>query len=396
VGSWVSGSLFSYPDCASVPVFFNLPRLNVELPPYRTEGDNNTELINEFVDSLENKVGLVVFVDERVEGEPRRKPQFIPLRTIKIRGKPDFGGGMIHVEFELGKYVSYAADNSIENYDKAIRESLAAHPRMNIRECAYISIGPPYNGRIMIQKDKEKNDDAWQSIIYQLGRLKTLREQMFNRENKFFPSMYDPFESTIFIRITNLHDITSKKRIEPQVIYDGMTGYIVKSGCNYRLNMLFSHPRRTSSEIRRTYHQAIFSSSIINGIGKTRIPLNFRYDRRAINFSINRVYRDTWASISLEGKQAKTETTTMEIKGVRLPNLHILVKIQKARWLTYFLPVIFAFSTLLSSMHQQLAELVVSVIPALTSYQSEIGIFCGFVGTGISTYLLFTLYHKLT
>jgi hypothetical protein len=32
VGSWVSGSLFSYPDCASVPVFFNLPRLNVELP----------------------------------------------------------------------------------------------------------------------------------------------------------------------------------------------------------------------------------------------------------------------------------------------------------------------------------------------------------------------------
>jgi uncharacterized protein YydD (DUF2326 family) len=32
VGSWVSGWLFSYPDCASVPVFFNLPRLNVELP----------------------------------------------------------------------------------------------------------------------------------------------------------------------------------------------------------------------------------------------------------------------------------------------------------------------------------------------------------------------------
>jgi peptidoglycan/xylan/chitin deacetylase (PgdA/CDA1 family) len=34
VGSWVSGWLFSYPDCASVPVFFNLPRLNVELPNY--------------------------------------------------------------------------------------------------------------------------------------------------------------------------------------------------------------------------------------------------------------------------------------------------------------------------------------------------------------------------
>jgi hypothetical protein len=56
VGSWVSGSLFSYPDCASVPVFFNLPRLNVELPdepePSKTVDNLGDDLGNDVSDDL--------------------------------------------------------------------------------------------------------------------------------------------------------------------------------------------------------------------------------------------------------------------------------------------------------------------------------------------------------
>jgi hypothetical protein len=298
---------------------------------------------------------------------------------------------MLVVEFELGDYVNYSDDNKVTRYNSVIEE-LAARPRSNTEDSAYISIGPPFDGRIITEKNVEADDDAWQSIVDRLGRLNDLPRRS---DNKFSPSSINPFERVMFFRVVNLERLPRKKVIPMKELNLSESGYEIKGGGNYRLNLLFYYPKRPHADVRRSKIVTYLNSEFINGIASTEISLNFRYDRRHIDFVVDRVFETIWTVISLSVAGPRTETVSKDDMPVSTPSPRLMLKIKASRLVSVLAPVIFALATIISTLNVQVSTWIVGFLPSLSASKDLIAAASAVIGSVIATVLLFYLYRKL-
>ena len=362
---------------------FRFPYDSKWLPsPYR----DSPEKQNKFVDSLKDKNALIVFVDERTDGEPRRNQRFFPIRAGKINGSPKLQEGlMLQIEFTLGDYVLYQDNNSVNKYHAEI-ETLAARPRYHVDDCAYVSIGPDHKDRIATQDQPGKDDNAWKSIVDWLGQLNsTVR----GKQNSFTPIPTDPFEKAMFFRIVGLEQLSPKRKaVKSATFLDNESGYELADNKNYRLNLLFYSPRRPHPSVQHSKISARIDSEFVKGIGKLDIPLNFRYDERHIDFLTDRVFTDTWANITL----AATNGSASEgHERIVTPEPALLIKIRATKW-AIAAPILFILATIISSLNEELAGFFATTRPHL---KDPISSALAIVGYIVSTALLFYLYRKL-
>jgi len=352
-----------------------------------------------FWNMLAGKSALIVYVDERMEGQPRRTQRFYPLRLGTIRNAPaeraEVGGGVVHVEFELGPYVFYGdtAQKRSENAEAYQRELMAleARPRLRRDDSAYISIGPGFEGRIHSKQHPDEDDDAWQSVVSILGDLENAPPPV--SRNPHMPKFESPFKNAMFYAVLSLKDLRRKKLVPLESILNGDSGFSLHPSCNYRFDLLFYHPHRPPPAVRRSKIQAVFTPDAISGVGPTTIPLNFRYDRRPIHFVTSRVMDSTWAQLNL-CVEPPSDDNTDQPRAVA-PEPTFLMKVNVGRREKYLAPAGFATFTAVAALGSALSEWASTTFPNLADSQKELALLLPIIGTLGATWILFRQYGRL-
>jgi hypothetical protein len=345
-----------------------------------------------FAELLSGRSAMIVFVDERTEGEPRRPQRFFPIRTARILSPALTKGGMLTINFQLADYVSYENDEAVAKYD-AVIQSLAARPRPNIDDCAYVSIGPTFAGRIQTESESAKDDDAWQSTIERIGRLDKLPSSPV--ANRYIPLRIDPFERAMFFRVVDLTEIGAKKAVPITNLLNGEAGYQVRGSRNYRLQLLFYHPKRPHQDVRHSFIRVALTSEVVHAIGATQIPLNFRYDRRYVDFITDRVFGDVWTSLSLQPVPPASAPSIPADEVVVTPAPTLLIRIKQTRWVSIVAPVAFAISTIIATLGPQFAKVFTTYFPGLATYTEPVAAAIAVLGSTSATLILFLIYGRL-
>lgn len=353
--------------------------------PYR----DSKQHMEDFADLLAGKDAMIVYVDDRTEGDPRRSQCFLPIRTATILSPALTKGGMIHMQFALGDYVVYDDDDATTKYDGVIK-TLASRPRPNLEDCAYVSIGPTYRGRIQVQADPASDDDAWQSTIERLGRVDRLP---FNRlSNPLAPPATNPFARAMFLRVVNLEELSSNNPLNLKELLHDEAGFELRGSRNYRLNLLFYYPSTPHYLVRRSSIQVDLTSDFLHGIGSTLIPLNFRYDRRHIDFVTDRVFSDVWTSITLRTVEPPSSAESLTHPLVVAPSPSFLVRIKQTRWVSIVAPIAFATATIAAALSDRFAALLASPLGIPVATLSPI---IAILASGTATFILFYMYGRL-
>jgi hypothetical protein len=346
------------------------------------------------------KTALVVFVHERMEGQPRRSQQFFPIRKATILGQPGdmtaVEGGMILVRFLLEDYVQYgtSGDELKERCERYNREilSLEARPRLTRVESAYMSMGPSFDGRISTSSDPRDDDQAWQSIVSVLGDLQTYSN--LASSNPHAPEFPSPFTNAAFFRIAGLDDLSRKKELSLSPVFNGDSGYTLQGSRNYRLRLTFYHPLRPSGFVRHSRVAATFASDEVMPVGPTDIPLNFRYDHRHFDFITTQVFYESWAGLSLRIEPPSDAPKSEELQVVA-PQPSFMLHLHVNRFLQLLAPFAFGVFAAVATLATQISAALVAAVPAWASYGATLSAAISITATIGSTSILYYLYRKL-
>ncbi len=368
--------------------------------PYKSEtlADITRNHAYEFCAQLAHKPALIVFTDERVKGEPRRSPNFLPIRAAVITAA-ELHGELVQIEFTLSDYVSYPdPGRDALAYDQFVK-SLPYHPTLNRDDCAYIALGPKYEGQIRTEHASENDDAAWESTVSIVGDLRSYSPFICNQP--YFPTIPNPFQYAMFYRLHALKNLKTGDEVpiqsqlgtgqDPQ----GDSGYLLESDTQYRLGLLFFVPKRPESQVRQSQVEVKVSpESVLTAIGQTEIPLNFTYDHRNVDFATARTFEDARGSIALSISSpdaAKTDERTQPMA----PSPLLLVKVQSNRTTFWFAAGILFLGTFASSLRDPLSELIAAAFPALAGGKTGISVGLGFAGSILTTGAVYYLYHSL-
>jgi hypothetical protein len=364
--------------------------------PYQSQ-----EQIGGFCARLEGKPALIVFSDERVKGEPRRSPSFLPIRTAKIT-KAELHGELVQIEFVLSHYVSYTDKNkAVEKYDRDIK-TLRYRPRLNPVDCFYISLGPTFVPLATPESVSDNDDRDWQNTV---GVIADLRAYVtFNRRrgvNHAFPEVPNPFQYAMFYRVSGLTDLKTGQDVPLQsklVVkgeHESDSGFMLQSDAEYRLGLLFFVPKHPESEVRRSKVQIKLSpDKALTAIGQTEIPLNFSYDNRNIDFSTARTFEDQRGSIALS-IVAPSATSADDPKQPMAPAPVFLVRIKANRFLFGVAAGIFLIGGAASSLRDPLSKVIAAAVPALKGSEAAISVALGLIGSLMTTGVVYYLYRGL-
>jgi hypothetical protein len=358
------------------------------LPPTYRSREKATELCG----LLANIPALIVFTDERIEGEPRRCQNFLPIRAAVIDGAPEMRGDMLHIEFKLTDYVFYPDDDAIKNSDAEIK-NLKARPKLKREDCSYVSIGPTYIGRIQTETDPKNDNQAWQSTVRVIGNLRRLFLGI--KANPNLPNYPSPFKLAMFYRVESLIHLKTQNQVALDTILERDSGYRLDSNQNYRLNLLFYAPTRPEPEVRASKIQAkLTTKELLAGVGETEIPLNFRYDSRHIDLITSRVFEDTWGSIALAIANPQ-QGTLPEDRQVVAPAPMFLVRVVADRFAQIAAPLLFAFAAAAGSLNTVIAKWIAGLNPAFQSSEVGFSVLFALIGSAGTTGVMYYLYRKL-
>ena len=365
------------------------PYRTVWLPgPYQT-GDKPQE----FCGLIKDKTAVIVFTDERVKGEPRRSPHFLPIRAVKITNA-ELHGDLIQIEFELGDYVSYpmGQPDVAEGYDRGITK-LAYRPRLNIKNCSYLGLGPQDKAGIRFETDASRDDAAWHGIISVLGDLRAWAP--FKCTDADWPAIPNPFTYAMFYRIGDLTNLKTNKQVALQPLTFGQAGsaggigFPLDSDTQYRLGLLFFCPKQPVTKVRESKLEVKLSpEQALTPISPVQIPLNFSYDNRDLVFTTVRTFEHLRGSISFsitnpDGDNADERTRAMA------PAPMFQIKVQANRPLFWLAAGAFFIGSVVSANSESIAKLLPS--DSATLIQTILAI----VGSAIATFAFYWLYRTL-
>lgn len=379
-----------------------------------------------FCANVVGKPALVVFSEERAEGEPRRPQKFVPIRFVQIEKQPHVDGGTIHIEFILGDYVRYENDakKSLDQYNAEI-QTLVARPQLSRADSAYFSFAralPSIKG----VADPNQDDNAWQQIVTILSALreylplKKEKDEKGNPPDRSLPSYPNPFADVMFFRVQSLkklntplieqlqaglaqrlgrqREIEAHREVPIRIVLENDSGYELESSTNYRLSLLFRVAQRPSPTVRRSKIIANLPKDMLTGVGSTEILLNFRYDLRHIDFVTARVYDNTWCSLSLQMVSPSSDKEPGKINEqvvAGAPAPLFLIKIKADRFAQIGAPILFGISSAIASLNTVGAQLLTGATKDHTPQELLISLIMGFAGSLGTTLTLYYLYRKL-
>ena len=333
------------------------------------------------------KPALIVFTDERVQGEPRRASKFLPIRTAVIT-MANLHGKFIQIELRLLDYVRYNNSNEeVESYHQFI-QSLPFHPRLSLTNSAYVSLGPTYDRIIHTEKSTVNDDRAWESVVRILCNLRDFA--LFSLPSSF-PPIPNPFEHAMFFRVSSLRNIKTKEEIELQE----NSGFALRSNAQYTLGLVFYAPKHSTSLVRRSSLEAKLSpETAIKPIGQTQIPLNFSYDVRNIAFATPRTYENLHGSISFSIVSPSTRLNDEEVHPIA-PAPIFLVSIGAERLHLILAGILFLIGSVMASLREPLSAIVVKMWPALPLDTTQMSFVFGALGSLLTTVVMLGLYRSV-
>ncbi len=369
---------------------------------YKSQRSASSDGPEDFCNSLkhDSKRALIVFTDERVQGEPRRNPNYLPLRAANIT-TADLHGEFIQIEFALSDYVYYAnPDTDPSGYNQFI-QSLTFRPRLNPRHSAYIALGPAYDGRIRTASQPSEDDEAWQSTIKIIG---TLRDHApFSFAGTSFPPIPNPFEHAMFYRLLALrslrtgqnvpiHSSLGSNRGRPQD-----SGYRLRSDAQYSLGLLFYSPKRPASHVRRSKLGVTLNpDKALTPIGATKIPLNFSYDIRNFDLATARTFENLSGSISLSIESPSDKEHAKRDQPMAIaPAPILLVEIRANRFGLFLAAIVFLIGSVMATLREPLAKIIVAAFPDQELDADLISVVLGGLGSAITTGVILILYRSV-
>lgn len=350
---------------------------------------------------------LVVFVDERVQGEPRRTPRFLPIRTAAIISA-ELHGDLIQIEFKMGDYVCY--DNpatDVKSFNEFI-QSLPYRPHLNPTRSAYVALGQTYQGRIHTEKSANRDPDkAWQSIVRVIS---TMREYATFSVPSRFPPIPNPFENTMFYRVQGLLNLKNGKEVELQSALQignktapqsndvhAPSGFRLRGNAQYALELAFYSTQHPTSVVRgSSIEVALKPETVLIPIGQTKIPLDFSYDIRRVLFATPRTFENLRASISL-AMTSSSAITDSEDQQPMAPAPSFLVTLASSRILLFVAAIAYFFGSLLVSapLRDFLSNLIVARFPDLGLDSTTLSFLLGGLGSAVTTAVIVVLYRSV-
>ena len=367
--------------------------------PYRKfwlPGSYETENSEVFASQLEGKQALIVFTDERVKGEPRRSPNFLPLRSATIT-RAEMHGDLIQIAFALGEYVHYRdGQPDTDAYDRFIKD-LPYRPRLNRESCAYVALGKTFAGTIHTEPVSGDDDQTWTSTVRVLGDLRSYTP--FKLPERSFPEVPDPFQYAMFFRVEDLTNLKSGRTVplesmrQAKTAEEGDSSYMLDSDTQYRLDLLFFVPRHPESEVRQSKVEVkLAPEKELIPLGPTQIPLNFSYDRRHVEFATARTWEDLRGSIAFS-VSSPASALADERKQPMTPAPVFLTRIHARMRLYVILVIIFLVGSLLVSLKDPLVTWLIAALPSLRLEASKeaLQVFFATAGTVLTTFAVFLI-----
>jgi putative hydrolase of the HAD superfamily len=377
----------------------------------------------------DNRPAVIVFTDTRVKGEPRRAPHFLPIRTAKIT-EAELHGDLIQIEFELFDYVSYSnRQTDVANYNNWIKQ-LDYRPRLNPNDNAYIGVGPlglsginppqsqseqsdPYDDPAWqnilknlgepsdesLPDQTQQDDTAWQNVVRILGDLRAW--EPFKLTNEDAPEIPNPFQYSMFYRLRNLTDLRTGRLVPVNAlsfgkgITTGEIGYTLRSDTQYRLGMLFFRPKQPAAKVRDCKLEVKLSpDQALTPISQMQIPLNFTYDSRDLVFMTVRTFEHLRGSISFSVTNPDGDNKD-EITQVMAPAPMFPIKVQANRNLFWLAFLGLLLGSFISGSSELIAKQLSSTVTSLSNSAGQIQLTLAFLGSVITTSILYWLYRTL-
>jgi len=234
-------------------------------------------------DSLKERDAIIVYIDGW-EGLDKQESRlvFIPLRIAKV-SKAIVEGGTLYLYLKLGKYIKYerGIENASELVDHYHHKLDLFLPRSYRPESMKFCVPFSRCTDIPSSSGGENNQlQAWEGIVSALVQT-------------------DAWSQCIFYKLKDLRNI-SGKTLSLEEVRPERSGYNLKTGLTYSLDMCFYDPREDLP-------QDIINYKIQPKINEDHfftttqpISVNFPYDLRPIDLIVKSRQIDAWTKIWFE------------------------------------------------------------------------------------------------
>lgn len=273
-----------------------------------------TEIIKRDIDSFRNSEAVIVIVDTEERNE-ENSPLFFPVRKARIKNV-DFDGNIMHFYFELlPDWIDYRKNQELEDYQECI---------FSMREKP-IAAGEKLDGKFASFEELQKNlkfsveARAWESTIEKIGGLES-------------------YKHTLFCRLSRFYETKSKKDVQISDFGDFNSGYILRSGKEYNLELSLRYGKEPPDVAARD-RLVIRVDRDFHGPIPAEIPLGFRVDKQNVYLSAKQLLSESCSSLIITFKEGFIEGS----------NILIPLKIKYSRLRVWGSFVVFAAGLALTS-----------------------------------------------
>lgn len=253
--------------------------------------------------------GVVVFVDRAISGEEERDPFFYPVRNVTIIDSV-MEGSTIHVYFRLGNYIDYPMEKIAQVYNEGVKNVLDEQNRPFLKisrdhkeiSGKFIGLGTLCSFLQPAVTERQQST-AWQNIIrmFEDGCPDTFKDAIFYRLTKI-EHLVKPFliiRACRFVKELVRRGNKESFKIAQQHIYKteykniGIcdtflpphTGYILKGGGFYRINLSFYRKNPPSGGMQDAILDINFEPTLFHKSFTTPIRISFRYDYKNVDLA---------------------------------------------------------------------------------------------------------------
>lgn len=325
----------------------------------------DSELLNvsaEGFRSLRSRYAIVTYVDqheEQVEGQGKRKiiiDRLYPLREARII---DVGivDGQVHVYFAVGRYVDPVPNQDVSAWLRALPE--AKQP-----SAAYLSIVslqqlPPFS-----DLTDRSMENAWQKLVAAVSATPLASRCFFYR----------------VVALRRFDEATPT--VEPEQLLRRSTGFTLRGGDSYFLDLAFYATEDNLNEIRGSSLETKVDDRYFH-LTSPPYEINLRYDKHQVPLLPITTSSDSWTDLAISPSTGDVESAT----------LRFIIKIVTPKLPFLLVAGVFGLGVIISTMVGPVFDLTGIDLP--NGQRTNIEIACKVVGAFLQAFTFFFAYRRL-
>lgn len=306
----------------------------------------STQITRRSLDGFKNSEAIIVIVDIEKKND-EYFPLFYPIRKARIKDV-DFESDILHFHFELlPDWVDYRVGKGLRDFQECM-SSLRERPTPGKKRLNGI-----FASFDELQQGIEFSSEAkaWESIIGKIGSSESYRE-------------------TLFCRISGFYEIKSGNIVKMEDFGDSKSGYVLKSGKKYNLQLSLLYGKEPPDVAIRD-RLVVKVDENFHAVIPDEITLGFRADKQNIYLLTKQLLSEAYTQLIITFKEGFVEGTNIIIPlRIRFDYWHVLGSL-----------LLFVFGLILTSGIIPAPQLLKNVIKA--------------AGTILVSLVTFYLYRKL-